>query len=125
MKLSFYRLSVLTSILFLFLAFIWMFAPIQLLSGWGVELTTAVGLIGRRAAALYAGIAVMFFIARNAEPSTARTALIYGMITACMILACLGVYELAMGHATRGILPAVFIEIVLSLLFIVVRRSNN
>lgn len=90
-----------------------------------MEFSTAVGLIGRRAAALYAGIAVMFFMARNAEPSTARTALIYGIITACMILACLGVYELTTGHATRGILAAVLIEIVLSLLFMVVCRSDS
>lgn len=125
MKLSFYRLSMLTAILFSLLAITWMFAPIQLLSGWGVDFTTAVGLIGRRAAALYTGIAVMFFMARNAESSTARTALIYGIIMACMILAFLGVYELAMKHATSGILPAVFIEIVLSLLFMVVCRSDS
>ncbi len=52
MKLSFYRLAVFTSALFLILAMIWMFAPVQLLSGWGVELSTAAGLVGRRAAAL-------------------------------------------------------------------------
>jgi len=125
MKLSFYRLAVFTSVQFLILAMTWMFAPVQLLSGWGVEFSTAVGLIGRRAAALYAGIAVMFFLARNAEPSTARAALIYGIVTACMLLAFLGVYEMATGHATKGILAAVFIEIVLSLLFVAVCRSDS
>lgn len=120
MKLSFYRLAVFTSALFLILAMIWMFAPVQLLSGWGVELSTAAGLVGRRAAALYAGIAVMFFMARNAAPSTTRTALIYGMITSCTILALLGVYEFATGHATSGILTAVFIEVALVLAFLYV-----
>lgn len=120
MKLTFYRLAVSTSALFLLLAMIWMFAPVQLLSGWGVEFSTAVGLIGRRAAALYAGIAVMFFSARNAEPSSTRTALITGTITSCSILALLGIYEFATGHATSGILTAVFIEVALVLAFLYV-----
>jgi hypothetical protein len=120
MKLTFYRLAVFTSVLFLILAMTWMFAPAQLLSGWGVELSTAVGLIGRRAAALYAGIAVMFFFTRNAEPSTTRTALITGIITSCSILALLGIYEFSTGHATSGILTAVFIEVALVLAFLYV-----
>jgi len=120
MKLSFHRLAVFTSALFLILVMIWMFAPVQLLSGWGVEFSTAVGLIGRRAAALYAGIAVMFFMARNAAPSTTRTALIYGMITSCTMLALLGLYEFATGHATSGILAATFIEVALVLAFLYV-----
>lgn len=123
--LSFYRLSVLSSILFSLLAIILMFAPDKMLAGWGVELTIAVGLLARRIAALYAGIAVMFFMVRNAEHSTTRTALIYGTITGCMILAILGVYEFATGHATSGILSAVFIEVVLSLLFMVVCCSGG
>ena len=123
--LSFYRLSVLSSILFSLLAIILMFAPAQMLAGWGVELTTSVGLLARRIAALYAGLAVMFFMVRNAEHSTTRTALIYGTITGCMILATLGVYEFATGHATSGILPAVIIEVILSLLFMVVCCSGS
>ncbi len=123
--LSFYRLSVLSSILFSLLAIILMFAPAQMLTSWGVELTTSVGLLARRIAALYSGLAVMFFMVRNAEHSTTRTALIYGTITGCMMLAILGVYEFATGHATSGILSAVFIEVVLSLLFMVVCCSGS
>lgn len=116
--LSFYRLSVITAILFFLLAIVWLFAPTQLLSVWGLELTIAAGLVGRRASALYAGIAVMFYMARNAEHSTARTALIYGMITSCLILAFLGVYEFCIGHASSGILAAVLIEVILVLAFL-------
>ena len=123
--LTYYRLSVATAILFLFLAITWMFAPTQLLSGWGLEFTTTVGLLSRRAAAFYLGIAVILFMARKAELSTARTAIIYGMITACLPLAFLGVYELIVGHATSGILAAVFTEVVLSLLFMAVCRSGD
>ena len=118
--LSFYRLSVLTSILFVVLAVILMFAPAQMLTSWGVELTTSVGLVVRRIAALYTGVAVMFFLARNAEHSTTRTALITGTIISCSILALLGIYEFSSGHATSGILTAVFVEVVLVLAFLYV-----
>jgi hypothetical protein len=118
--LSFYRLSVLTSILFVSLAVILMFAPAQMLTNWRVELTTSVGLVTRRVAALYTGVAVMFFLARNAEHSTTRTALITGTITSCSILALLGVYEFSAGHASSGILTAVFVEVALVLAFLYV-----
>jgi hypothetical protein len=123
--LSFYRLSVFSSILFTVLASILMFAPVVMLSAWGVELTDSVGLVTRRIAALYTGLAVMFFFVRNAEHSTTRTALIYGTITGCMILAILGVYEFATGHAASGILAAVTIEValVLAFLYVGVRRK--
>lgn len=117
---TFYRLSVFSSILFTVLAFILMFAPVLMLSAWGVELTDSVGLVTRRIAALYAGIAVMYFFARNAEHSTTRTALIVGTITACLILALLGSYEFSVGRATSGILVSVLIEIVLILAFLYV-----
>lgn len=115
--LTFYRLSVFSSILFVSLAIIMMFAPGGMLAGWGVELTTSVELVVRRIAALYVGIGVMFFMARNAEHSTIRTALILGTIIACVLLALLGVYEFATGHATGGILISVLIEVVLVLAF--------
>lgn len=123
--LSFYRLSVLSSILFALLAIILMFAPAQMLTGWGVALTDSVGLLARRIAALYTGIAVMYFLARNAEHSTTRTALMYGTISACLILAALGAYEFFVGHASSGILPAVFIEVALALAFAYVGYDCN
>ncbi len=123
--LTYYRLSVATAILFLLLSITWMFAPTQLLSGWGVEFTAGVGLLSRRIGALYLGVAVMLFLSRTAVPSIARTAIVYGVITACLLLVFLGVYEFSTGHATSGILAAVFIEIVLSLLFMTVCCSGD
>ena len=120
MHLSFHSLALTTSILFSLLSVVWMFAPTKLLSAWNVDYTASTGLVGRRAAALYLGFVVMFFIARNAEPSIIRTALIYGLITTCLMLALLGLYELFKGRASKGILSAVFIEITLSLLFLLV-----
>jgi hypothetical protein len=124
-SLSFYRLSVFSSILFTALSIILMFAPIMMLSAWGVELTDSVGLVTRRIAALYAGIAVMYFYARNAAHSATRTALIVGTITACLILALLGVYEFIAGHASGSILISVLIEIVLVLAYLYVGARKN
>lgn len=123
--LSFYRLSVFSSVLFVLLAIILMFAPAQMLASWGVGLTDSAGLLARRIAALYTGIAVMFFMARNAEHSTTRTALIYGVITSCLLLAALGAYEFSVGHASSGILPAVLIEVALALAFTYVGCTCN
>lgn len=125
MKLNFRNLAILTSLLFFALAISWMLAPNLLLSNWGVELSSPVELVGRRGAALYAGIGVMFFSARNAEPSIARSALVRGFVVACLILAALGVFELATGHANSGILTAVFIEVALVLAFMYVNRTDT
>lgn len=125
MKLDFRSLAIMTGILFISLGLMWMFAPDRVLSSWGVEFSSQVGLVSRRAAALYAGIGVMFFLARNAQPSPSRSALAVGLIVACSILATLGVFELAAGHATRGILTAVFIEAALVLAFLYVNRTDT
>lgn len=123
--LSYYRLSVFSSILFLLLAIILMFAPSQMLTSWGIEFSDSVGLLARRIAAVYTGIAVMIFMARNAEHSTTRTALIYGIITSCLILATLGTYEFYEGHASSGILSGVIIEVALVLAFTYVGCACN
>lgn len=120
MKLDFRSLASLTAFLFFSLALIWMFSPDLALSSWGVEFSPEVGLVARRAAALSAGIGVMFFAARNAEPSPSRLALVAGLVAACLTLAVLGGFELATGHAQVGILAAVFIEIALVLAFLTV-----
>lgn len=125
MKLGFRNLAILTALLFFSLALTWMLAPNLLLSNWGVEFSPSVGLVGRRGAALYAGIGVMFFSARNAAPSPARSALLMGAVVACLVLAILGVFELATGHTGVGILVAVAIEIALAMAFLHVAHTQQ
>jgi hypothetical protein len=114
MKISFRPLAIVTAMLFLALALLWMFAPQRLLEGWGLVSTPMAELLGRRAAALYAGMAVMFWLARNAPASLARAGMSNGLAVACLLLAALGVFELLVGHATGGILIAVAIELTLA-----------
>lgn len=124
-KLTFRSLAILSTLVFFLLALAWMFAPNLVLSRWGVDFSYSVGLMARRGAALYAGIGVMLFLARNAGPSPARSALVTGFVVACLILATLGVFELATGHTGFGILVAVLIEIALTLASLYVARANK
>jgi hypothetical protein len=67
--------------------------------------------------AVYLGLAAMFFVARPAGASPARSALAAGAAVALLLLAGLGVYEFAIGHAARGILVSAAVELLLSVGF--------
>ena len=111
MKLSFRTLAILTAFICLGLALAWLLVPDAFLSSWGVGFSNPTGLVGRRGGALFAGLGVMFFVARNAAPSPARAAIVAGFMTACLGLAVLGLFEFATGHAGMGILPSVVVEV--------------
>lgn len=67
----------------------------------------------------------MFFMARNVPPSIARSALTYGIMTSCILLAVFGLYEFLAGHATKGILAGAIIELTLALAFIYVNTREK
>lgn len=123
MQVSFHTLALVTAGIFLLIAIVWLFAPARFLTAWGVKDSAETRLIGRRVAALYAGVAVMFLMARDAEPSLPRSALIVGLVSTCLLLAVSGVVEWLQGRASKGILAAVLIELSLSLLFLQVMSS--
>lgn len=115
---TFRYLATFSALLFFALAVIWLFAPATLLANWGVVFDGGItGLVGRRAAPLYAGIGVALLLARNAPPSPGRTAVVAGFVTTCLLLALLGLGEWAVGHVELGILPAVLVEVALGLAF--------
>lgn len=62
-------------------------------------------------------------LARSAEQSPALAALAAGMVTACL-LAALGVFELAAGHARAGILTAVLLEIARAPTFLLIGKKS-
>jgi hypothetical protein len=122
---NFRNLATFTALVCCALTVIWAFAPNTLLSTWGVDFSYPVGLVGRRSAALFAGLGIMLFQARLAEPSPARSAIVAGFIVASITLACLGIFELTMGHARLGILSAVAVEFGLGISFIYVARKQS
>ena len=94
-----------------------MFAPGRSLALWGIQSNDIAELVSRRAAAMYVGLSVMFFMARNAPPSPARRALVSGLVVACLILAALGLFEIYRGRVQLDMLIAVTIEVALPLAF--------
>lgn len=122
---KFRHLVVVSALVFWALAVAWMLMPAQMLANWGVGFSSEAGLVSRRAAALYLGVGVMLFLARDAGPSVARSALVAGFVTACLTLAALGVFELLSGHANPGILAAVAIEVLFSLAFLSVQHRER
>lgn len=116
--LSFHADAIIAAIVCFVLTITWIFAPKLLLSIWGVCYSHPVGLISRRGGALFLCLGVMLFLARNAAPSPARTAITTGFIVGCLALACLGIFELVRKRAHLGILSAVMTEIILAILFI-------
>lgn len=121
---NFRNLAILSSLVCFALAVTWILAPNTLLTVWGFEFSYSAGLVGRRAAALFAGIGVMLFTARDAKPSSARSALVSGFVVGCVALAALGIFEFANGHAGPGILSAVLVEIALAMAFLYVARTQ-
>ena len=124
MKTSFRGVAIVFAAIFFALALTWMLAPGVLPSSWGVDLANQANLVGRRSAALYAGLGVMFLQARNAAPSPARTAMLRGAFVTCLLLAALGTAELVNSHARPDILVAVTIDAVLAVAFLHAARTR-
>lgn len=124
MQLSFRTLSTFTAALCFVLTLVWGLMPDQLLAIWSIEYSSAVGLVARRSAVLFAALGVMFYLVRNEAPSATRSALSTGFIVGCWGLAALGFGEWLNGHAGPGILLAVGVELALGLGFFQTRRVS-
>ena len=91
-----------------------LFAGASVLRDWGVEVTDGPLIMSRRIAALYFGLALMFFLGRDAPPSQLRSAVSAGVGVASMLLSGLGLYERWAGRVGNGIIAPAIIEAVLA-----------
>lgn len=114
----FRTIAVITALVALVLGAGYLFAGRLLVGRWQIEPTESVLLFGRRIGALYLGLCVIFFLARSAPVSVARTALSTGTAVACSLLALLGVYEFSAGRAGPAILASAVVESLLALGYI-------
>ena len=80
-------------------------------------------LVARRGGALFLGLGVMLWLARDAQSSPAREAMAVGFAASCAVLAALGICEFAAGHAGVGIWLAIAVEVPLAAGFFIVRRD--
>lgn len=79
-----------------------------------IEATASASFLARRAAMLFLGYAVITYVSRNAEHSSARQAISLGLAATWVSLAVLGVFELVRGVAGFGILLAIGAELLLA-----------
>lgn len=121
----FSKLALFSSILSLFLVGSWGFASKLVLPFMGVAYTPSAALVARRYAALYLAIAVILFLARNAEPSPIRSALALGVAIGCAALAVLGLFELSQGNVGNGIWAFIAFEVALAVAFPLVDRKDR
>jgi hypothetical protein len=91
-----------------------LFAGASLLAEWGIEATEGALVVVRRLGALYLGLALSFFLGRNAAPSDLRSATCLGIGGAIALLAFLGVFERRAGRVKPRIFVSVVAEAVLS-----------
>jgi hypothetical protein len=89
-------------------------AGASVLKEWGIEPTDGPVVVCRRLGALYLGLALMFFLGRNAAPSDLRSAVCLGTGGAIALLACLGLFELWAGRVTSGIIVPAIVEVVVA-----------
>lgn len=115
---SFRTMAIITAIVGLALGAGFLFFGTLLVGRWQIQPTVGVLLVGRRIGCLYLGLSVMYLIARSAPVSAARTAIGAGTAVALSLLAIVGVYELASGHAGPGILVSVVLESLIALGFL-------
>ena len=103
-----------------------LFAPVAMSAG-AVPADASSGLIAflRHYAALFIAIAVMNRMARNAEPSTARTAIVVANILVFSIGAILDVLAVISGAGTVGLVPASMNSVLAIAFFWAARMSTS
>ncbi len=114
-----------TTLLYLCLFAVLLFAPQALLAGVGVAGSESAYFLGRRAGMLMLGFAVLTFTGRNATPSSARQAIALAVGISMAGLAVLSVREFLRGFAGPGILQAAAVEAVFSLVHLALWLSNR
>ena len=94
------------------------FAGGGVLKEWGIEESAGALILFRRLGVIYLGLALMFFLGRNAGPSDFRSAVCLVMGGTVAILASLGLFEFLAKRASAGIFRSVAGEAVLAAAFL-------
>jgi hypothetical protein len=124
MTLSFRQAAVAGSSICFALAAVWMGAPQFIIWVWQINGSDSTVMVARRGAALFLGLAVMLWLARNTDNSPTRHAMAVGFSVSCAALAALGIYDFISGHAGIGILAAATVKSILELAFALVRHAD-
>ena len=93
------------------------FAGGGVLKEWGIEESAGALMLFRRLGVIYLGLALMFFLGRNAAPSDFRSAVCLVMGGVVAVLACLGLSDFLARRAGAGIFRSIAGEAVLAAAF--------
>lgn len=114
---SYKLLSMLASGVASVLAILLITYPNVLFLLFGIEPENGAYFIGRRAAMLFLGIAILTWATRHIAHSEARQAICLSMCTSMLGLALLGTFEYLRGVAGIGIVLAVLTEVIFAILY--------
>ena len=101
------------------------FAGGSVLKEWGLDLTAGSLIVCRRIGVLYLGLALMFFLGREAAPSDLRSAVCLVMGGTVAVLAGLGLFEFLSRRVRVGIFSSVVAEAVIAAGFVWVWWSGR
>lgn len=93
------------------------FAGASVLREWSIEIAEGPLVICRRLGAVYLGLALLFFLGRNAGPSDLRSAVCVGLGATSALLAGLGIFERLAGRVSSGIVVPAIVEAALAACF--------
>jgi len=111
---SFYKvLTILTSVLFVYLFSLLFFRSDSFVLDIGLEPSLTSMVIARRVAMFMLGIAVLTFCSRNLESSNARKIICQFLCITLLGLSCMGTYEYVIGNINSSIFTAIIIETIL------------
>ncbi len=122
---TFRAVATFTSILLFILGVGYLFAGGIVVGRWNLPATDEVLLVARRIGAIYLGLSVLFFMAKQAPASPTRTAISAGATAVLTLLVVLGVYEFASGRVGAGIFVSAGIELLLAIGFVVVLITDR
>lgn len=90
---------------------------------YGVAADGGARFVARRAAPMFAGLAVLLWLVRDLPKGTLRDAVCSAMAVMWAGIACTGIYEYFMGVAAATILLAAVAELGIALGFMILRRA--
>jgi hypothetical protein len=124
---TFYKITtVVTSLLFLYLAFQMLFTAEAFVLGVGLQPSPTTTILAKRVAMFMLGITVLMFSSRNLQHSSARQVICLSTGLTLLGLSITGTYELARGTVNNSMLVAITIETILWVSFgiILIKHGN-
>jgi hypothetical protein len=111
-----------TAVVFLALFVILLVAGRAYVTTYGVTPGDGAAFLARRAAPLFAGLAVILWMLRDLPVGAARDGICYGLALIWFGIAATGIFAFASGQASGTILIAATAEVIGGLVFLIVRR---